>query len=162
MVVESLTSALLQLMSKKPLSEINVSELCDRAGVSRVSFYRNFNSMKEILVNNLNQRTDKWWLEISLKNEDEFYQSFWSELLEVYRKNEKLIKLLYANNASHILKEHIFACCAPEKESMEANAYARAALAGAIYGLVDEWIRRGMHDFPNDFSLRHMAEKIPF
>ena len=38
MVMESLTQALLQLMEKKPLSKINVSELCTRAGVGRVSF----------------------------------------------------------------------------------------------------------------------------
>ena len=38
MVMESLTEALLQLMRTKPLSEISVSELCDKAGVSRVSF----------------------------------------------------------------------------------------------------------------------------
>lgn len=53
MVMESLTQALLQLMEKKPLSKINVSELCTRAGVGRVSFYRNFDSMDDILVQHL-------------------------------------------------------------------------------------------------------------
>ena len=42
LVMESLTEALIQLMRKKPLAEIKISELCDKAGVSRVSFYRNF------------------------------------------------------------------------------------------------------------------------
>ena len=49
-VVESLTQALLILMEKKPLKEIKISELCKKAGVGRVSFYRNYSSMEEILV----------------------------------------------------------------------------------------------------------------
>ena len=37
-VVESLTQALLLMMEQKPLAQINISELCEKAGVSRVSF----------------------------------------------------------------------------------------------------------------------------
>ena len=48
-VIESLTEALLQLMEKKPFSEISVSELCMKAGVGRMSFYRNYSSVRDIL-----------------------------------------------------------------------------------------------------------------
>lgn len=153
MVIESLTEALLQLMEKKPLSEINISELCSRAGVSRVSFYRNFKSMQDILVGHLSKCTDDWWQEFSKKPEEDFYHIFWSELIQQYLKNQKLIRLLYQSNASYLLKEHIFACCDLNSEHDDDDAYARAILAGSIYGLVDEWIRRGMKDFPKDFSI---------
>ena len=53
LVMESITEALIQLMRKKPLSEIKVSELCEKAGVSRVSFYRNFDSIPQILTQRL-------------------------------------------------------------------------------------------------------------
>lgn len=162
MVMESLPEALLQLMEQKPLADINVSELCQRAGVSRVSFYRNYDSMQDILIQYLKQITDEWWTGFSQKGEQEFYQSFWSELLEQYRQNEKLIKLLYKNNASYVLKEHIFTCCDSSNASDEQDAYARAALAGAIYGLVDEWIGRGMKEFPESFSIHKIASLMPY
>lgn len=41
-VVEQLTGAMLALLEEKPLADISISELCDRAGVGRTSFYRNF------------------------------------------------------------------------------------------------------------------------
>ena len=160
-VVESLTQALLQLMEKKPLAQINVSELCTRAGVGRVSFYRNYGSMEEILVHYLKKCTDDWWIEFSKKPSDECYATFWSELLAEYRKNEKLIKLLYQNNASHLFKEHIFACCMSDAAGTEEDAYTRAALAGALYGMVDEWIKRGMGQFPDNFSLRSIVRVMP-
>lgn len=118
MVMESLTQALLQLMEKKPLSKINVSELCTRAGVGRVSFYRNFDSMDDILVQHLKKCTDEWWRDFSQKDVESFYTDFWPELLEQYRANGHLVRLLYENNASHLIKDHIFACAAPHLRSM--------------------------------------------
>jgi len=161
MVVESLTEALLKLMEKKPLSKINVSELCSRAGVGRVSFYRNYDCMKDILVHYLNKCTDDWWKGFSPKSEDEFYRTFLTELLDQYRRNEKLIKLLYKNDASYLLKEHIFACCDSKSARDDEDAYTRAVLAGSVYGLVDEWIRRGMKDLPKGFSFRKIVSAMP-
>jgi AcrR family transcriptional regulator len=162
-VMESLTIALLALMEAKPLSSINITELCKRAGVSRVSFYRNFASLSDILVRHLVKCTDDWWAVFSQKPQEEFYRDFLEELLTQYRRNEKLIKLLYSNGASYVLKEHIFACCglslAKERDALD--AFARAALAGALYGILDEWIKRGMRNLPEGFSLRKiMAEVI--
>ena len=58
LVLQCLTEALLKLMEKKPFNEINVSELCEKAGVARASFYRNYDSMQEILTNYLSSVTD--------------------------------------------------------------------------------------------------------
>ena len=161
MVIESLTQALLQLMEKKPLNRINVSELCSRAGVGRVSFYRNFDSLDDILVQHLKKCTDDWWRDFIQRETDDFYTNFWPELLEQYRKNGRLIRLLYENDASHLIKDHIFACCCPAEETGEEEAYARSALAGALFGMVDEWIKRGMGAFPENFSIRKIANLMP-
>lgn len=48
-VKQQLTQALLELLQKKTLAEISVSELTERAGVGRVSFYRNFHTKEDIL-----------------------------------------------------------------------------------------------------------------
>lgn len=160
-VMESLTEALLRLMEKKPLADINVSELCGLAGVSRVSFYRNFKTMQDILVQHLTKCTDDWWIEFSKRPDDELYRTFWVELFEQYKKNKRLIMLLMKNNASGVLKEHIFACCGPSLATDENDAYARAVLAGAVYGLVEVWIERGMKEFPEGFNIYKLASILP-
>lgn len=157
-VLESIAEALLQLMQRKPLSEITITELCRRAGVGRVSFYRNYASMDDVLIRHLNQCTNDWWAAFSRRSDSEIHDTFWPELLSQYRKNETLMKLLYQSNASHIIKTHIFSCCAPQRYSDPSDAYRAAALAGCIYGLVDEWIRRGMEDdLPAHFQLYDVA-----
>ena len=46
---ESLEISLLQLLEKKELAKITISELVHRAGVSRAAFYRNYSSKEQIL-----------------------------------------------------------------------------------------------------------------
>ena len=49
-VESSVTEALFLLMSEKPFEQITVSELIRRAGVARSTYYRNYSSMREIIV----------------------------------------------------------------------------------------------------------------
>ncbi|MDR1640406.1 MAG: TetR/AcrR family transcriptional regulator [Clostridiales bacterium] len=44
-----ITEALLQLLSNAPFSSITVSQVCARAGVSRMAFYRNFSDLDQVL-----------------------------------------------------------------------------------------------------------------
>lgn len=159
-VVESLAEALLQLMEKKPFSDISISELCTRAGVGRVSFYRNYNNMQDILSAYLTKCMDEWWAEFIKQPQEYFRDHFWSELLKQYRKNESLITLIYQNDLSYIIKDHVFSCCGPKPEHDEKTALTYAMLAGMIYGLVDEWIRRGMPKLNNVFDIQKLIEYI--
>lgn len=45
----SIKRAMLELLAEKDYNSISVSELAERAGVARMSFYRNFNSTDDVL-----------------------------------------------------------------------------------------------------------------
>ncbi len=45
-----LSNALIDLLKKKPMNEIKISELCEIAEVSRATFYNNFNSVDEVFT----------------------------------------------------------------------------------------------------------------
>ena len=146
LVLQCISEALLKLMEKKPFKDINVSELCEKAGVSRVSFYRNFNSMPDILVHYLSTGMDAWWEDFIKRSGDDISETFWGELLTQYKKNERLILLIDKNDMSYIIKDQIFASCGPiESQSVE-EQYVRAVIAGAIYGVVEQWIKTGMKE----------------
>lgn len=50
---ECIVSALMQLLRQKPLSAITIKELCERAGVSRMTFYRNYDAKEDILLSHI-------------------------------------------------------------------------------------------------------------
>lgn len=46
---ECITTAIIQLLEKETLSNITVSQVCKRAGVSRMAFYRNYDGLEQVL-----------------------------------------------------------------------------------------------------------------
>ena len=59
-VKECITEALLQLMKEKTLYEIAITEIVERAGVARVSFYRNFTSKENVIEQHLILLIREW------------------------------------------------------------------------------------------------------
>lgn len=158
-VIESLTLALIDLMKTKPFDKITISELCEKACVGRVSFYRNFNSKQEILVKFLVACTDEWWQEFSQKPEEEFFANFWQSLLNEYKKQKELLLLLNQNDLTYLLRDHVFYCCGPSSNDDDRMAYLRALLAGMISGLIEEWVHRGMNDLPDALNIHALLQE---
>lgn len=59
----SMYEALLNLLERKNFSAITVSDITSEAGVSRMSFYRNYESIEDILVEHLNEVVGEYWKE---------------------------------------------------------------------------------------------------
>lgn len=59
-VRESIETALLQLMDKKPFGEITISEIVKKAGVSRVSYYRNYYFKEDVLFVKMDKIAAEW------------------------------------------------------------------------------------------------------
>lgn len=59
-VRESIETALIELMKKKPLSDITISEIVERAGVSRVSYYRNYYYKEDVLFASMDKIAAQW------------------------------------------------------------------------------------------------------
>ena len=66
-----ITEALLSLLEKKEYKDISITEICKKAGVTRMSFYRNFESREDILFKKVRNVTDSFLKEsaISYKND---------------------------------------------------------------------------------------------
>ena len=60
-----MVQALMQLLQTKSLSNITISELTERAGVSRMTYYRNYNSMDEIFISYLKDLVDAYRQDVS-------------------------------------------------------------------------------------------------
>ncbi len=58
--VESVVEGLWELLEDKSFEKIIVSELVERAGIDRVSFYRNFSNKEEVLKRSFNMELQAW------------------------------------------------------------------------------------------------------
>ena len=58
--VESVVEGLWELLEDKSVEKISVSELVERAGIGRVTFYRNFSNKEEVLKRSFNMELQAW------------------------------------------------------------------------------------------------------
>ena len=59
-VKKQITAALLDLLKEKPLSDISISELTNKAEIGRVSFYRNYQNKEDILKEESDRLIKEW------------------------------------------------------------------------------------------------------
>ena len=134
---ESLEISLLQLLEKKELTKITISELVERAGVSRAAFYRNYDSKEEILQ----KITDK--LE-QFNMRTELYQ-VWLFLFKEVKKEARILSLAVDYNLEKLLTSAVFDFLEKQNSSRkEASTYMNSFWSSAVVSVLIKWTKDGM------------------
>lgn len=144
----SITEALERLMRKKAFGEITVTEIAKLAGVGRVSFYRNFRSKEDVLVRKLDEAGEAWWEEYRRRPDADCVLGLFQHASEM----KDFALLMYRHDLSYLLFRNVLDCMGPSPGSSDEEVYEAACLAGGVFGVLDEWIRRGMTDSPEKMS----------
>ena len=86
-VKECITTALLQMMENTPFEDIAITDLVKKAGVGRVSFYRNFESKKDVLEKHLVILLEEWGKEFEALGDP---SKFSDSLIRHYYKHKDI------------------------------------------------------------------------
>ena len=136
-IKESLTEALFILMRKKPFEEITITEISKLAGVSRISFYRNFDSKEDILV--------KYLFEKSMDAFSKYQaQSTQEKLIAMFKSIDNLHETV--DLLSHLFLYYLRTVTGAQPEQPNTQAYTKSMTMGICFGALDEWIRRGRQE----------------
>ena len=139
-VIEHINEALLGLLKEKSLNEISISEICKTAGVGRMSFYRNYESKEDVIKKQLLQLIQEWEKDYEGKNDPTYFSE---SLLRHYYKHKDFYLLLYNQGLSNMILE----------ANNNLERYAKSMIAGMIWGWVEEWMRQGMPETPEEIVL---------
>ena len=144
-VKKQITAALLSLLKEKPLSDISISELTSRAGIGRVSFYRNYQSKEDILKEE-SDRLIKEWGKLYESNPESASETLFPSLFDFYRDHRDFYTTLYNAGMSFVMMETIIGTIQITPEMQNLEAYMKSFWAYGIYGWMLEWIKRGMKE----------------
>lgn len=145
---ESIIEALFLLMERKDYKSISITELANKAGVGRASFYRNFKDKDDVIVKYLEEQSVVWAKDLKKPNLTSI--DIAESLFTYFKGQERVLKLLYKAGLSHLVLKSIYNVCGPTSEQSNAIAYANACIVGALYMWCDEWIKRGMQESPKE------------
>lgn len=150
-VIEHITKALLALWGKQALEDISISELCEKAGVGRASFYRNFDSKEAVVADYLHQIFRKYMEEnINLSSQPLSIQL--EALFAHFEKHHAFYKLLNQRKMLYLLENEMVDAYGLKPENTMIEAYSRAYVAYAMYGWVRVWFMRGMQETAEEIS----------
>ncbi len=150
-IKDCIARALIKRMGQKHINDITVTELIEAAGVSRSSFYRNFDSKTDVIEKFLKEKYYEWEEDFAEHNKAPEYYSL--SIYKHFYRNKELTLLLYKQGLSELIYELIRWSGKLDECESNMERYAKSLFAGMIFGAVDEWIRQGMQESPEQIVL---------
>jgi AcrR family transcriptional regulator len=146
-VKKKITDALLTLLETEELKGISVSRIAADAGVSRISFYRNYKDKEDILRTYTKELMADW---TAKHNPDNMHpeQDILADIFTYLIDYKDFFLLLRKRNLFYLLKDIIMEICGPKPDSPNFSAYTSAFIAYGLYGWIEEWFTRGMQESP--------------
>ena len=160
-VKQDMYKALLRLMGDKAFSSISVSDITSEAGVSRMSFYRNYNAIEDILTEHLAEVVEEYKAKEAQEHDTESRKVFYEKkyMLRCFRffylHREFIDALITAGMGDLFLAkitEHLVQKWVDiEKETRE-ETLRISAFAGAIYNMYRDWSKGNFLEHPEDIA----------
>ena len=154
-----ITIALYYLMSKKDYESTTVTDICNKARVSRMSFYRYFNNKEDIFINYCDERFEEFFAQVKEKNINDI-RSFLIEIflfLKKYARQVNVLKKAHKENLiiekftdyGTYLAKHINLMV---DNSPIANRILAAFLAGGTANILLLWFELGLDVPPEEMA----------
>ena len=161
---DRLGDALVEILLQKPLDEISVQEILDRAGVSRSTFYTHFRDTNDLFLSDVDDFFEGLSTALSRAGSkskrvapvQELFahigesRAFYSALVESGRVHDvmELGQAQFARGIDQRLTE-----IAPARAILAADRSALAhAFAGALFSLLSWWIHHAMPKSPEEMD----------
>lgn len=160
---ESLTEALFLLMDEKPYKSISISDICQKAGVSRNAFYRNYPAKDAIIRRWFFEITDKWRREIRQKYPITILEVF-TEIFKQYDMRRKTVVKIIKSNLMYLQIDIIFKSLRDLASTTKYPDFTLCHLAGSLSATITYWLVNEKPQFPKEMAhivckLNHFKEE---
>lgn len=154
---ECIAKALIELLKEKPFSSISVAEITQKAGVSRMTYYRNFSSKEDILEKYISSIFDNYHKEVYANAKHASFIRYENVLLgfEYFRRYNDLAACLLTNNLGWYIRDAIIRSelgLSLVSEKDRHSRYLFIAYANTLFGIMSEWVISGMRDDPAELA----------
>lgn len=146
-VKDCIVSALTRLLNEHRLSEISVKDITDRAGVSRMSYYRNYTSKESILTDHLDEIFNHYIGLIKDSGYDGscFDYDYLLHCFSYFSNHQPFLSCLLKSGMGDLMLKHltkfIFDSFRPAEGDI-VEFYRMQAFAGSIYNTYVAWCER--------------------
>lgn len=127
-----LSFALMITLKESGLDNISVSQLCNLAGVSRTAFYRNYNSVDEVLEDRIREYAKK----LASSMSTDIYNN-WLALFKMVEENKLYFQTIIECGFGHKIYD-VFISMLPKSEENRTIQFIWVSL---FYSMLVKWIK---------------------
>lgn len=155
-----ITESLLELMHERPFSKISIKDIVERAGLTRQTFYHNFDSKEEVLMNKEGELFGEF-MQYLMNNQVTEWNNIVLYYFRFWQHNADFVRLLIRNNLVFVLEgkapayyEAIRGNVKMEKTELTELEfqYIYAFCSGAIINMLVSWVESGMVLTPQEMT----------
>lgn len=151
--------AIYKLMFMKEYDEISIKEICEEAGISRMSFYRLYSKKDDVFVDYCDDKFEEFFEEYIL-DKDIKLNDFIVHLFNFFDQNKRQVMVLKKANRQQLLdnqfesytKYIISKSKISELNQLKDNAAAVPFLAGGILSVLLNWVDTNEEKSPQEMA----------
>ena len=150
---ECIATALIKLMKEKKYEDITITDIAKTAGVSRITYYRNYNSKDDIIIQYLEEIGYQLKQELETKHLNPAKETYACTLaiFRYWQRYSDFLLCLYEAKLGYMLLDHLnqpishFATTTREK-------YEACYYVGSMHNILVEWIKGGIKESPEEMA----------
>ncbi|MBC1544939.1 TetR/AcrR family transcriptional regulator [Listeria cossartiae] len=148
--------ALLDLLKTKPYASITITEITKKAGVARLTFYRNFDNKEEILLTRSNYLFQEYFNEIQKSGGMIDIKNALLQCFTYWKRDTEVMELLIKNNLIYLLDQPFYSFLEKIMEEVPAikglNEIQKTFILGGLTRTMLQWISTKNTDSPKQVT----------
>ena len=161
---EKIAQSLMDLMQDTKFESITIKQICNKAGVYRSTYYRNFQSKEDIIKYKLSMIMNEYLEEYS-KQEEKTNEKYFLVLFNSFKRYDKFLKTIHKQKQSSILQQVLLEYFQKIQINEKTEKYDMYYHLGGIYNFIICWIENDMEETPEqltEISMKITKNKTPY
>ncbi len=143
---ESIISALMLLVKNKSFEQISVTDICNKAGVSRNAFYKNFSTKENVFMSMVSKFNHEIVNRIGNPFEKKATLKWYVELYKIINENLALLHIIIDAGYQGLYLDYVNQVLTQDKNLTTKAKYHRLLWNGAIQNTTVQWIKSGQKE----------------
>lgn len=150
---ECIADAIIVLIKEKPIEKISIDEIVKKAGVGRATYFRAFGSKNEAITFKFIKMWEQYCELNDVKVRDSFDLNNAKHFFEYNYSIRHILDIVYRAGLQEAIHESFYRIVLTmERKSDTQRLYREKFYAHGLYGLLDEWVKRGFSETPDEMA----------
>lgn len=147
---ECMADALIKLIQEKSIEQISIADITLTSGVSRSTWFRNFQTKSEALTYKLVKLWERWAADNGLNSRERFKLKNALDFFKFNYNIRELLNIICDAGQKSCIYDAFCEVMKPQYNASVLESYQSRFYAHGLFGILEEWINGGFRESPEE------------